>query len=99
MSLSGEAHGSGTEYGTVGCDKKRLGQMQPRDCIVVGDSPYDAEAAAKAGIRSVGFLCGGFPEADLRGAGFESLYEGAADLLANHEGSVFFKERPTPSEA
>ena len=27
MSLSGEAHGSGTEYGTVGYDKKRHGQL------------------------------------------------------------------------
>ena len=77
----------------------RLGKIQPRDCIVVGDSPYDAEAAAKAGIRSVGFLCGGFPEAELRGAGFESLYEGTADLLGNYEESVFFEEKPTPSEA
>lgn len=77
----------------------RLGKITPRDCIVVGDSPYDAEAAAKAGIRSVGFLCGGFPAAELRGAGFESLYEGAADLLANYEESVFFKEKPMASEA
>jgi hypothetical protein len=27
MSLSGEAHGSGTDYGTVGYDKKRRGQL------------------------------------------------------------------------
>ena len=26
--------------------------------IAVGDTPYDAEAAAKAGIRTVGLLCG-----------------------------------------
>jgi HAD superfamily hydrolase (TIGR01509 family) len=72
----------------------RLGSVEPRDCIVVGDSPYDAEAAAKAGIRSVGFLCGGFPSTDLRKAGFEKLYEGAADLFSQYEESVFDNEKP-----
>ena len=73
---------------------KRLGEIAPKDCIVVGDSPYDAQAAAKAGIRSVGFLCGGFPDSDLRKSGYEVLYAGAAELLANYEQSVFHKEKP-----
>jgi HAD superfamily hydrolase (TIGR01549 family) len=68
---------------------ERLGKIAPEKCIVVGDSPYDAEAAAKAGIRSVGFLCGGFPAVDLRKAGYEAFYQGAADLLANYERSAF----------
>jgi HAD superfamily hydrolase (TIGR01509 family) len=72
----------------------RLGTIEPKDCIVVGDSPYDAEAAAKAGIRSVGFLCGGFPATVLRKAGFEKLYEGAADLWSQYEESVFHNEKP-----
>jgi HAD superfamily hydrolase (TIGR01509 family) len=67
----------------------RLGKISPKDCIVVGDSPYDAEAAIKAGIRSVGFLCGGFPDSDLRQAGYEALYQSPADLLANYKQSVF----------
>jgi beta-phosphoglucomutase-like phosphatase (HAD superfamily) len=33
-----------------------------REAIVVGDSPYDAEAAGKIGLRTIGVLCGGFPE-------------------------------------
>ncbi|XYD08334.1 HAD family hydrolase [Methylobacterium sp. NMS12] len=49
--------------------------------IVVGDTPYDAEAAAKAGLRTVGLLCGGFPEADLRAAGCVAIYRDPADLL------------------
>ena len=44
----------------------RLNGIDPRDAIVVGDTPYDAEAAGKAGLRTIGVLCGGFPEADLR---------------------------------
>src|ERR1700761_7682368 len=45
---------------------RRLGQVSPRDCVVVGDSPYDAEAAGKAGIRCLGVLSGGFKEEELR---------------------------------
>jgi HAD superfamily hydrolase (TIGR01549 family) len=68
---------------------KRLKNVSPQDCIVVGDSPYDAEAAHKAGIQSVGFLCGGFPEEQLRRAGFKTLYRDAADLLQSYDQSLF----------
>ena len=51
--------------------------------LVVGDTPYDAEAARKAGIGAVGVLCGGFPAEDLRAAGAERLYRDPADLLAH----------------
>ena len=53
------------------------------EVIAVGDSPYDAEAAAKAGIRTVGVLCGGFPERTLRLAGCAAIYRDPADLLAS----------------
>ena len=61
----------------------RLGGLEPADAIVVGDTPYDAEAAAKAGLRTVGVRCGGFPEADLRRAGCIAIFDDPADLLAN----------------
>ena len=59
----------------------RLGNPDPAGVVVVGDTPYDAEAAAKAGLRTVGVLCGGFPEADLRRAGCIAIYRDPADLL------------------
>jgi phosphoglycolate phosphatase-like HAD superfamily hydrolase len=58
---------------------------------VVGDSPYDAEAAGKAGMTSVGFLCGGFSEKSLKAAGFKSLYRDANDLLARYDQSLLAK--------
>jgi HAD superfamily hydrolase (TIGR01509 family) len=73
---------------------KRLGEVSPQDCVVVGDSPYDAEAAGKAGVPAVAFLCGGFPEEQLRSAGFKVLYQDPADLLQNYEQSLFHQERP-----
>jgi HAD superfamily hydrolase (TIGR01549 family) len=51
------------------------------EIIVVGDTPYDAEAAGEAGLRTVGVLCGGFAEADLRKAGCVAIFLDPADLL------------------
>src|SRR5919107_3116801 len=55
----------------------KLAPLEPDEAVVVGDTPYDAEAARKAGLKSVGVLCGGFPEAALRSAGCMAVYEGA----------------------
>ncbi len=59
----------------------------PGDAVAVGDTPYDARAAVKAGITPVGVLCGGFPADGLRGAGCVAVYDGPADLLTHYEGS------------
>ena len=50
--------------------------------IVVGDTPYDVEAARKAGMMTIALLCGGFPEADLRAAGAIGVFRDPADLLS-----------------
>jgi HAD superfamily hydrolase (TIGR01509 family) len=65
----------------------KLKPLPAEAALVVGDSPYDAEAAGKAGLRCVGLLCGGFPEAVLREAGCIALYRDPADLLAQYERS------------
>jgi HAD superfamily hydrolase (TIGR01509 family) len=62
----------------------RLGGIDPRAAIVVGDTPYDAEAAGKAGLRTIGVLGGGFPEADLRQAGCVAIFQDPADLLRRY---------------
>jgi HAD superfamily hydrolase (TIGR01549 family) len=58
------------------------------EVVVIGDTPYDAEAAGKAGLKPIGFLCGGFAEAGLRDAGCFAIYDGPADLLAGYDESV-----------
>jgi HAD superfamily hydrolase (TIGR01509 family) len=65
----------------------RLGKIDPATAVVVGDTPYDAEAAAKAGLATVGLTCGGWSEAELRQAGCVAVYRDPADLLARYEGS------------
>jgi HAD superfamily hydrolase (TIGR01509 family) len=65
----------------------KLGGVSPAEAVAVGDSPYDAEAAGKAGMRAVGVLCGGFPESELRAAGCVAIYKDPADLLAHFDES------------
>jgi HAD superfamily hydrolase (TIGR01509 family) len=61
---------------------RRLGKDIPLDRVyVVGDSPYDAIAAHRMGVRCIGLLCGGFPEEQLRAAGCVAIYRDPGDLL------------------
>lgn len=72
----------------------RLGlEISKEDAIVVGDSPYDAEAAKRAGLRTVGVLCGGFEESALRKAGCIAIYESPADLLDHYNESPLAARR------
>ena len=60
---------------------KKLG-IGPADVVAIGDTPYDAQAAGKAGMRTIGMLCGGFTEAELRAGGCTQIYPGPGALLA-----------------
>jgi phosphoglycolate phosphatase-like HAD superfamily hydrolase len=59
----------------------KLHGIQPADILVVGDSPYDAEAAGKANLDAIAVSCGGFPEQDLMDAGFLAVYRDPSHLL------------------
>jgi HAD superfamily hydrolase (TIGR01549 family) len=67
----------------------KLGDIDGQQVAVVGDTPYDAEAAGRAGIRNrIGVLCGGFPDRELRAAGMIEIYLDPADLLKHYEDSL-----------
>ena len=59
----------------------KVAPIGAEQAIVVGDTPYDAEAARTAGIKSIGVLCGGFPEEALLSAGWVAVFRDPADLL------------------
>jgi HAD superfamily hydrolase (TIGR01509 family) len=61
------------------------------NAIAIGDTPYEAEAAGKAGIATVGVLCGGFTEGSLRQAGCVQVYPGPAAMLACFGDSLLAK--------
>jgi phosphoglycolate phosphatase-like HAD superfamily hydrolase len=63
-------------------------KIEGADTIAIGDTPYDAEAAGRVGVRTVGVLCGGFTEDKLRKAGCAEVYPGPAALLACFERSL-----------
>jgi beta-phosphoglucomutase-like phosphatase (HAD superfamily) len=66
---------------------KKLG-IEGGDAVAIGDTPYDAAAAGKAKIATIGVLCGGFTEASLRQAGCVEVYPGPAALLARFGNSL-----------
>jgi HAD superfamily hydrolase (TIGR01509 family) len=61
------------------------------DAVAIGDTPYDASAAGKAGVATIGVLCGGFTEDSLRRAGCVDVYPGPAALFARFEESILAK--------
>jgi HAD superfamily hydrolase (TIGR01509 family) len=62
----------------------RLPGVSPQQSMVVGDTPYDAVAAVQVGLRTIGLLCGGWSEEELRRAGCIAIYRDPADLLAHY---------------
>lgn len=58
----------------------RLGVRQPGDVLLVGASPFDAEAGHAARMRSVGMLSGLFARADLIDAGCQAVFLDARSL-------------------
>lgn len=60
--------------------------IEAADLVMIGDTPYDVEAALRAGVRIIGFRSGGWKDEDLSGA--VEIYDGPADLLANYESSL-----------
>lgn len=83
-----------TSADDVGCSKPcpdvfetaaRKAGIAPSEALVVGDTPYDIEAAGAAGIRTVAVRSGLFPDAQLQGA--IALYDNVADLSARFEES------------
>jgi HAD superfamily hydrolase (TIGR01509 family) len=65
----------------------QLAPIRSEEAVVVGDTPYDAEAARSAGLVAVGVLCGGFPEEALREAGCVAIFGGPSDLLEHYDQS------------
>jgi HAD superfamily hydrolase (TIGR01549 family) len=63
----------------------RLKGIAPQDAIVIGDTPYDAEAAFKANLKIIGLLSGGWTQEELRSAGCVAIYRDAEDLLLHYD--------------
>jgi HAD superfamily hydrolase (TIGR01509 family) len=60
--------------------------LDPKSLVMIGDTPYDIEAADKAGVRTIAFRSGGWADEALEGA--IETYDGPADLLARYDSSL-----------
>jgi HAD superfamily hydrolase (TIGR01509 family) len=87
---SDDAENSKPDPDIVRAALKRTG-CDPAAAVMLGDTPYDVEAALRAGIRIVGLECGGWGRADLRGA--SEVYADPAGLLARYDTSIFARIR------
>ncbi|HJP85342.1 MAG TPA: HAD family hydrolase [Gemmatimonadaceae bacterium] len=57
--------------------------------VMIGDTPYDVEAASRAKLRTIAFLSGGWTREALKDA--IAVYAGPADLLAHYDSSLLGK--------
>ena len=62
--------------------------LRPEDAVMVGDTRWDVEAAAKAGLPCIAVMTGGWSEAELRAAGAVEVWASPADLLAHLDESA-----------
>jgi HAD superfamily hydrolase (TIGR01549 family) len=62
---------------------KQIYPIEAAECVVIGDTRYDGEAAFKAGMPFIGLLCGGSSERELKAARAVAIYKDPEDLLVN----------------
>jgi HAD superfamily hydrolase (TIGR01509 family) len=62
---------------------EKLWPLKASDCVVIGDTRYDGEAARKAGMAFIGVLCGGSTEKELRQVGAAAIVRDIEDLLVS----------------
>ena len=62
--------------------------IDPADALVVGDAPYDMDAARTCGMARIAVRSGGFADAALTEAGAQAIYDDAADLLRRFSAAV-----------
>lgn len=67
----------------------KLLDVQPEECLALGDTPWDVEAAQKAGVRTVAVQSGGWKREELEGSGALAVFVDVADILRNFEHSPF----------
>lgn len=70
---------------------KRLG-LKTSECLALGDTPYDAESAGKAGLRTIGVETGGWTREELQAAACVEVYSSVAELLERFDESAIVRE-------
>jgi phosphoglycolate phosphatase-like HAD superfamily hydrolase len=87
---SGDAERSKPDPDIVRAALDRLA-LPPARALMIGDTPYDIEAARRLGIDTIAFRCGGRSDRDLSGA--IAIYDGPEQLLEHFDSSPLSARR------
>jgi HAD superfamily hydrolase (TIGR01549 family) len=63
----------------------KLKNVEKKNVLVIGDTPYDAEAATKANLKIIGVESGGWTRAKLIETGCAEVYRDVAEIFENYE--------------
>jgi HAD superfamily hydrolase (TIGR01509 family) len=69
------------------CALTKVAPLTASEVMVVGDTPYDVEAARKCRIATIGVRSGGFADESLLDAGAAALYDDVEALLRDYSQS------------
>jgi HAD superfamily hydrolase (TIGR01509 family) len=67
-------------------------KLPAKKCMALGDTPYDAEAAGLAGLRTIGVTTGGWSRMDLIDSGCVEVYASVEELLEKFDKSALVRE-------
>jgi HAD superfamily hydrolase (TIGR01509 family) len=82
---SGDVDSSKPDPDVIGA-ALRKGGIPADEAVMIGDTPYDIAAAARAGVPTIALRCGGWWD-DLALGGAVAIYNDPADLLAQYDES------------
>lgn len=63
----------------------KLKNVEKENVLIIGDTPYDAEAATKANLRIMGVLSGGWRREKLIETGCAEVYRDIVEIFDNYE--------------
>jgi HAD superfamily hydrolase (TIGR01549 family) len=68
--------------------KNAIAKVGGGDAVMIGDSPWDCEAAERAGVPTIGVLTGGYSAAELRDAGAVTVFSSLTEFREGLDGTA-----------
>ena len=78
---SGDVENSKPDPDVIGAAIKKS-KLDREELLMIGDTPYDIEAAAKAKVKTIALRCGGWWDDDAL-SGAAAIFDDPGDVLAN----------------
>ena len=85
MATSEDVHRSKPSPDIVQAALQAIAPTSPARCVFIGDTPWDAEAARRAGVMAIGLSNPVFSDDELVAAGCRQVFKSILDLLRNYD--------------